>query len=162
MLYRRGVIAAVRNRGNELFAASLPAQKLEIAKRLAAEICGIYGREVPTVTLRMANNGASAQCSDTGIILYNKVSLTSLLHELYHWLTLGTTVGANELIARQWSGCLFIRALPGRAYKCIMGLSNIKYDRRNSPSRKLGRYLSARTPVVEEAVPAAAAAPAGN
>lgn len=158
MLYRRGVIAAVRNRGNELFQAQLSAQKLEIAKRLAAEICGIYGREVPTISLRMSNANAHGMCGDTGIILHNKVSLTTLLHELYHWLTLGTTVGSDESIARQWSVSLYIRALPQRAYRCRIAMGGLMFDRRNSPSRRLSRYLSARTPSVEEHIETAVAA----
>lgn len=161
MLYRRGVVAAVKSSGEAFFRATTPQARLNIIKGLAADICSLYGKEVPVITLSLGTSGnAHGSCSDQGIKLVNKVSLVTFLHELYHWLTLGTNVCGNETIARQWSGSLFIRALPAHAHDCIIGFGSITYSKRQSARRVLRRILPL-SPVADspaEATPAAVTA----
>lgn len=130
MLYRAGVIGAVRELGREFFSNSDPAGRMEVLKRLAATVSQMYGKNAPpnvTLSANRPQGGRAGAASSEGITLYGKVSFVTFLHELYHWITLGHSVCTNEELARQWSVSLFIRALPGRAARCKVGIGSVVF-----------------------------------
>lgn len=147
MLYRTGVIAAVKQFGDQYYANDNPRQRTLILKNLAAAICTLYAVTAPEVTLEASgSHGRNGACTSDGIKMYGKTSMTTFLHELYHWLTYGRGVCQDEGLARQWSVTLFIRAMPARAGKNLIGFGNVTFpDRRaNAPQRRLARIIPVR------------------
>lgn len=162
MLFRSGLIRAVRTAGNAYFTEVDPTARVNLLNALAAKICHLYGRSPCTVRLEISSNRSiGGCCTDAGIVIYNKLSFTTFLHEMYHWLTIGHDVCSDEAIARQWSCSLFIRALPARAGKNIVAIGNVMHVPRNrQPQRRLRRTIPAtspsttQTPAQQPAVPA--------
>lgn len=148
MLYRRGVIAAVRTFGERYFACADHRARLAILKELAAETCRIHGLPAPVVDMHTDSDGRLGHCTSEGIYFNGKITFTTFLHELYHWLTLGTSVSRDEAIARQWSVVLLCRSMPARASRFCIQIGNVVLPptRRQAPGRRLRRVLSPATP----------------
>lgn len=157
MLYRTGVIAAAKSFGARYFANENPRERVVILKELAAAVCGLYQMQAPEVKLEATGgNGAHGRCNADGITLYGKTSMTTFLHELYHWMTFGRGICQDEALARQWSTTLFIRALPSKAGKNLIAFGNVMLPDRssNSPQRRINRIIpvsaTVATPVATE------------
>jgi len=162
MLYRRGVIAAVKAFGPRYFSTTDPRARLDVLRGLADAISAIYGRPSPRVDIQTTNDRRLGHCSSEGIFFNGKLSFATFLHELYHWLTFGHSVSTSEDIARQWSVSLFIRALPERCQRFNIQFGMVKLPSRSQqPGRRLRRILpTTQAPVaVPEASEAVEAVP---
>lgn len=153
MIYRNGVIAAVKRWGRRYFTLLGVEERLDVLKNLAAEVSAVYGRRAPAVSLESTppagvHHRLGATSSAGGIVLYRSLSFTTFLHELYHWLTIGHIASSDESLARQWSVILFARALPEEFSRFSVTIGDVRWrGRRLSPRYRLRRALAVNQPV---------------